>query len=325
MTAVNEWEQFRPALTRYCYRMLGGLFDADDAVQETMIRAWRNHAQFDGRSSLKTWLYRIATNVCLDELKDRGRRARPMEEGDPSTGNTSAETLTKQPHQHWLEPLPDSPALSIADNPDEQASLRQNIRLAFVAALQKLAPKQRAALLMTEVLDCSAAEIAETLNTSVAAVNSALQRARSTLAHQRFEGPAELTAGQQQMLTRYLEAFERYDVPALTNLLSEDATFCMPPFSLWLRGRDQVQVWMLGTGKGCEGSRLLPTSANGSPAFAQYRAVAGDGYRAWALIALELEGNYIAGVTNFLDVDRLFPRFGFPLHLPADFFFSAHR
>ncbi len=314
---VNEFEQFRPALTGHCYRMLGSVFDADDAVQETMIRAWRSFARFDNRSSIKTWLYRIATNVCLDELKNRGRRARPMEEGDPSSGNASAETLMQQPHEHWVEPLLDAQVLATGADPRERASMRQSIRLAFVAALQRLAPKQRAALLMTEVLDCSAAEVAETLKTSVPAVNSALQRARATLAQREItvDESMELTASQQEMLDRYVTAFERYDVAGLTSLMREDATFCMPPFSMWLQGPEQVQSWMLGTGKGCEGSRLLPTFANGSPAFAQYRMSPEGGHRAWALIVLELEGDRIAGVNNFLDVERLFPRFDLPLRL----------
>lgn len=200
-------EAHRPALMGHCYRMLGSAFDADDAVQETMIRAWRSFDQFDGRASVKTWLYRIATNVCLDELKNRARRARPMEEGAPSSGSPSMESLTQQPREYWIEPILDSRVLPAEADPSERAALRQSIRLAFVAALQNLTPKQRAALLMTEVLGCSAADVAETLETSIPSVNSALQRARATLAKQSVDEPAELTEEQQGMLSRYIAAF----------------------------------------------------------------------------------------------------------------------
>lgn len=313
----NELEQFRPALVGHCYRMLGSVFDADDAVQETMLRAWRSFDRFDGRSSVKTWLYRIAINVCLDELKSRGRRARPMEDGSPSLGTTSPHALTQQPPDFWLEPLLDREVVSTEAGPAERSLVRQSIRLAFVAALQHLAPKQRATLLMTEVLDFSAAETAKVLQTSVPAVNSALQRARATLAKRSTEEKTELTAAQVSMLDRYVNAFERYDVAGLTDLMREDVTFCMPPFSMWLEGAADVQAWMLGAGYGCKGSQLVPTFANGWPAFAQYRVNPEGGHRAWALIVLELEGDRIATVNNFLDVDRLFPRFDLPLRLAA--------
>ena len=177
------FEVHRPALTGHCYRMLGSAFDADDAVQETMIRAWRSYDQFDGRrASVRTWLYRIATNVCLDELKNRGRRARPMEEGSPSSGAPSVESLSQRPREYWIEPILDSSVLPSEANPAERAVLRQSVRLAFIAALQNLAPRQRAALLMTEVLGYSAAEVAEALETSVPSINSAVQRARAALA-----------------------------------------------------------------------------------------------------------------------------------------------
>lgn len=301
----------------HCYRMLGSAFDADDAVQETMIRAWRSFDQFDGRASVKTWLYRIATNVCLDELKNRGRRARPMEEGSPWPGSPSVESLAQRPGEYWIEPILDSWVLPAETDPSERTALRQSVRLAFVAALQRLAPKQRAALLMTEVLGCSAAEVAEALETSIPAVNSALQRARSALAKRTTEEPAELTEAQQTMLSRYVAAFESYDVDGLTALMRQDATFCMPPYTLWLQGPEEVRTWMLGLGCGCRGSRLVPTSASGWPAFAQYRPNPEGGHKAWALLVLELSGDRIAGVNSFLDTEKLFPRFGFPLTLPA--------
>jgi RNA polymerase sigma-70 factor (ECF subfamily) len=310
-------EAHRPALTGYCYRMLGSAFDADDAVQETMIRAWRSFDRFDGRASVKTWLYRIATNVCLDELKSRGRRARPMEEGTPSSGSPSVESLTQRPREYWIEPILDSRVLPAEADPSERAALRQSVRLAFVAALQNLAPTQRVALLMTEVLGCSAAEAAETLETSIPSVNSALQRARATLAKRNMEEPAELTEAQQGMLSRYVAAFESYDVDGLTALMRQDATFCMPPYSMWLQGPEEVRTWMLGLGCGCRGSRLVPTFASGWPAFAQYRPNPEGGHKAWALLVLELSGDRIAGVNSFLDTGNLFPRFGFPLTLSA--------
>ena len=313
---ATQFEPYRPALTGHCYRMLGSPFDADDAVQETMIRAWRAYAGFDGRASLKSWLYRIATNVCLDELKNRGRRARPMDEGSPASGSPSLEALTQQPDAYWIEPIGDADISDTSASPEEQVSLRQSIRLAFVAALQKLPPKQRAALLMAEVLDCPVAEIAETLETSTASINSALQRARSSLVKRQSEESTLLTKPQQVLLDRYVSAFESYDIRSLTALMHEDATFCMPPYSLWLQGPAEVTTWMLGMGLGCRGSRMVPTFACGWPAFAQYRPAADGRHKAWALIVLELAADQITGVNNFLDVERLFPRFGLPLELP---------
>ena len=314
MTAP-DFEAHRPALTGHCYRMLGSAFDADDAVQETMIRAWRSLDQFDGRASLKTWLYRIATNVCLDELKDRGRRARPMEEGSPSSGSPPIEALTQRPSAFWIEPILDARVLPEEADPSERAMLRQSIRLAFVAALQKLTPKQRAVLLLMEVLGCSAAEVAEFLETSVASVNSALQRARATIAQRNQQEPADLSDAQQGMLKRYVAAFETYDVEGLTALMRQDVVLCMPPYSLWLQGREDIRTWMLGLGCGCRGSRLVPTSACGWPAFAQYRPNPEGGHKGWALIVLELAGDQIVGMNSFLDTEALFPRFDLPLAL----------
>ena len=317
-------EIYRPALTGHCYRMLGSPFDADDAVQETMIRAWRASSRFDGRASVKSWLYKIATNVCLDELKSRGRRSRPIDEGLPASGSPPVEALTQLASAYWIEPILDAEVLDTALDPEEQMTFRQSVRLAFVAALQKLPPKQRAALLMTEVLDCSVAEVAKTLETSVASINSALQRARSSLAKRQPEVSATLTMPQQKMLDRYLTAFESYDITGLTALMHEDVTFCMPPYSLWLQSPAEVTTWMLGMGSGCRGSLLVPSSACGWPAFAQYRPAAEGGYKAWALIVLELAENEITGVTNFLDVGRLFPRFGLSLQIPQKMI-GSHR
>ena len=281
-----------------------------------MIRAWRAYDRFDARASLKSWLYRIATNVCLDELKNRGRRARPMEESSPASGAPPLEALSQRPDTYWIEPILDAEISDDHAGPEETASLRQSIRLAFIAALQKLPPKQRAALLMAEVLDCPVAEVAETLETSIASVNSALQRARSSLSNRSAREPAVLTHSQQEMLDLYVTAFESYDVNGLVALMQREVTFCMPPYSLWLQGPLEVQTWMLGLGSGCRGSRLVPTFASGWPAFAQYRPDPNGGHKAWALIVLELAAAQISGVNSFLDVERLFPRFGFSLQLP---------
>ena len=312
-TATNL-EEHRAALTGHCYRMLGSAAEADDAVQETVLRAWRSLDRFDGRASLRTWLYRIATNVCLDALADRSRRARPMELGPEGSVD---DPLNELPRTHWLEPIPDSKALPADADPSELLVLRQSIRLAFVAALQHLPPRQRAALLLTEVLGWSATEVAETLETSVAAVNSALQRARATLATRDVSaGGGTLSESQSRLLNRYVEAFHRYDVDALTALLREDAAFSMPPYTLWLRGREPVRSWLLGRGAGCRGSRLLPIAACGSPAFGHYKPAGAHGaLRPWAVVVLELSADQIAGWTSFLDTEKLFPQFGLPAEL----------
>jgi RNA polymerase sigma-70 factor (ECF subfamily) len=312
--AAAQLEEHRAALTGHCYRMLGSAVDADDAVQETMIRAWRGLERFDGRSSLRTWLYRIATNVCLGALNGRSARTRPILEGPAGTPDDSLET---HPRTHWLEPIPDARALPADSDPAEKAVLHQSIRLAFVAALQTLPPKQRAVLLLTEVLGWSAAEVAESLDTSVAAVNSALQRARATLATRELgEACAELSEAQAAMVDRYVAAFERYDLDALTALLHEDATLSMPPYTLWLRGHDAIYTWLAGRGSECRGSRLVPTAACGSPAFGQYRPSPQGGHQAWALLMLELKGDRVGAMVSFLDTETIFPLFGLPLQLP---------
>jgi RNA polymerase sigma-70 factor (ECF subfamily) len=312
---VTDLEAHRRSLTGHCYRMLGSAADAEDAVQETIVRAWRSLDRFEGRASLKTWLHRIATNVCLDALSDGARRVRPVDESSP--GSVDRFVLETRDRMHWLEPVLDSRVLPADAGPHELAVLRQSIRLAFVAALQHLPPRQRAALLLTEVLGWSAAETAECLEMSVAAVNSALQRARATLAGRNVSpSPAELDEAASDLLEQYVDAFQRYDVDALVGLLRDDAAFSMPPYTLWLRGREPVRQWLLGPGIGCRGSRLVPLRASASPAFAQYRPAESEGqYRAWSLIVLELSGNAIASWTGFLDTGRLFPLFGLPLRI----------
>lgn len=314
---ATDLEAHRSALVGHCYRMLGSPTDAEDAVQETMVRAWRSLDRFEGRASLRTWLYRIATNVCLDALSDRSRRARPMEEG---TAGSIGDPLVTRPRTHWLEPVPDARALPADADPFELTALRQSIRLAFVAALQHLPARQRAALLLAEVLGWSAAEIADCLETSVAAVNSALQRARATLAARDVPPAAEsLSKTEVELLERYVDAFDRYDIDALVTLLRDDATLSMPPYTLWLRGPEAIRGWLLGPGEECRGSRLVRVEACGSPSYAQYRRDDEHaGHRAWALIVLELSGDRIAAWNSFLETERLFPLFGLPLRLPAD-------
>jgi RNA polymerase sigma-70 factor (ECF subfamily) len=301
--AANDLEQYRRELTGYCYRMLGSAVDAEDAVQETMLRAWRSLDRFEGRSALKSWLYRIATNVCFDSLNGRERRARPMDLGGPQA--PILENLAELPEVTWITPLP---------TPEEAAEQRESLRLAFVAALQHLPPKQRAALILCEVLRWQATEAAELLETSVASVNSALQRARATLATADIGAPAELDAEALALLERYVAAFEAYDIDRLTELLHEDAIQSMPPFSLWLRGRDDIFTWWLGPGIGCQGSKLLRAkeSANGLPAWGQYKPSPDGGYEPWALQVVEISGGRVAELTFFLDTKTLFPRFGLP-------------
>lgn len=319
MPPAAAFEQYRPALTGHCYRMLGSVVDAEDAVQEAMLRAWKGLDRFNEKSSVKTWLYRIATNVCLDTLSSSGRqRLRPVD-SSPEPGEVRDDMMLEQrSREHWVEPIPDAAALPAADDcdPEERTLLRESIRLAFVAALQYLPPRQRAVLLLTQVLSFSAAETAESLEMSVAAVNSALQRARATLdARNPSVVPRELSDEQRQLVARYFDAFERYDVAALTALLHEEATLSMPPYDLWLQGHASIAKWLLSFGIGCKGSRLVPVEAcGGTPAFAQYR---NGGKTPWALLMLELDDRRITAMTSYLDVATLFPRFGMPMELPA--------
>jgi RNA polymerase sigma-70 factor, ECF subfamily len=308
--AFGELEQHRRELTAYCYRMLGSPFEAEDAVQETLLRGWKSIDRFEGRSELRSWLYRIATNVCLDLLNGRERRARPMDLG-PAQEPVAA-NLNTLPEVTWIEPLPDDPA--------DVAESRETIRLAFVAALQHLPPRQRAVLILCEVLRWKAAEVAELLETSVASVNSALQRARATLEASEIN-PSEpaLDEPDRELLARYVEAFERYDMEALTSLIQEDATQSMPPFDLWLSGRDDIFAWWVGPGAGCRGSRVIPTlAANGSPAFGQYKpSETGEGYDPWALQVLEISDGRIVELTFFLGTETIFPLFGLPARLDS--------
>ncbi|MER6253088.1 sigma-70 family RNA polymerase sigma factor [Streptomyces sp. NPDC001584] len=311
-------DRYRAELTGYCYRMLGSSFDAEDAVQDTYIRAWRGYATFEGRSSLRSWLYRIATNVCLDLLNAGKRRARPMDLTAPQ--HQASAVLNERPEVTWLEPVPDGRVLPQTADPAEMALAKESVRLAFVAALQHLPAKQRAVLILREVLAWKADEVAQLLETTTASVNSALQRARATLAGQslRDSDPADpLDADQAKLLERYLSAFEAYDIARLTTLLHEDAVLSMPPFDLWLQGHEDIAAWHLNQGIGCKGSRLVPTTANGLPAFGQYRPREDGrpGHTPWALQVLEISDGKIVGLNAFLDTARWFPLFGLPEQL----------
>ncbi|MEV6637529.1 sigma-70 family RNA polymerase sigma factor [Actinoplanes sp. NPDC051470] len=317
MTVESQLEAYRPELTGHCYRMLGSAFEAEDAVQDTMVRAWKGLDRFEGRAALRSWLYRIATNVCLTMLASAQLRVRPMDLGPAGSGRAT-DPGEPRPEQMWVGPAPDARVLAGVADPADVVAGRESIRLAFIAALQHLPPRQRAVLILREVLAWSAQEVAELLDTSVAGVNSALQRARATIAAAEITADVHdpLDGDQRALLASYVKAFEAYDLDALTTLLHDDAKLSMPPLPLWLHGQDDIAAWMAGTGSGCRGSRLVPVVSNGLPAFGQYRpSRTGAGHDPWALIVLEISAGRIAGVNNFLDTTRLFPLFGLPAHL----------
>ena len=311
---LDDLEAHRRALTGYCYRMLGSTFEAEDAVQETMVRAWRGIDRFEGRSALQSWLYRIATNVCLDMLRGRQRRAQPMDLAPAWAADSfRGDTL---PEHAWVQPIPDRRVLPAGEDPAELAASRETVRLAFVTALQHLPARQRAVLILREVLRWSAIEVAELLDTSVASVNSALQRARATMASRRVDAADVPPASEAQapLIARYVEAFERYDITSLVSLLRDDAVMSMPPYNFWLRGPAEMGRWFLGSGVGCRGSRLVATEANGCAAFGSYRPDGRGGHEPFAIQVIEVAGDRIVGHHNFVDAN-LFPAFGLPARL----------
>ncbi|MFC5744221.1 RNA polymerase subunit sigma-70 [Actinomadura rugatobispora] len=296
MVFEERLEAHRVELTAHCYRMLACAAEAEDAVQETFVRAWKNADRFDERKArLRTWLYRIATNVCLDMTRSVQRRALAMDLG-PSGGPLGAPLDAAA----FVQPIPDRLALP---DPAELAAERETIRLAFVAALQALPPRQRAVLILREVLCWTAEETAALLDTSPAAVNSALQRARAAMSARRPSNEID-----EDLLERYVKAFTAYDVDGLVSLLHEDATMSMPPFAWWLSGREAIRAALLGAGGACAGDRLVRTAANGSAAFAQYR----DG-KAFGLVVLDVRDGLIASTTTYLD-PSLFALFGLPMN-----------
>ncbi len=313
----RELEAHRRALTGYCYRMLGSGSEAEDAVQETMVRAWKAADRLQERAALKSWLYRIASNVCFDMLQGPQRRAQPMDLGPASAADAAlGAPLTEGA---WVQPIADARLAPAEGDPAEIAAGRETLRLAFVAALQHLPARQRAVLILREVLRWQATEVAELLDTSVASVNSALQRARATLSEldlDAADGPAAVDEEQQDLLARYVDAFERYDMTALVALLREDAEFSMPPFPLWVKGTKDIVAFMTGTGAKCEGSRVLATSANGGPAIAIYNPD-DDGYSPWAIVVVETSNGRISGLHHFI-YPELFAEFGLPPRLERE-------
>ena len=293
-----EAEKFRVELTGYAYRMLGAAAEAEDAVQETLLRAWQHAGRFDPRrGSLRTWLYRIATNVCLDMLRSAQRRARAVDLGPAAeAGAPFGEPL---PAGAWVRPVPDERVLA-GDDPAEHAVRRESVRLAFIASLQLLSPRQRAVLILRDVLGWHAGEVADLLDTSVPSVTSALQRARATV---RRAGPvAPLEPDAAELLERYCRAFERYDVAAMVSLLHEDATMSMPPFRWWLRGREQIAQVLLHGGESCRGARMVPVAASGTTAYWQERPTGpGGAYEPFALQVFETCGGLVTEITTFLD------------------------
>jgi RNA polymerase sigma-70 factor (ECF subfamily) len=313
----EKLEQYRRELTGYCYRMLGSGFEADDAVQETMLRAWRAAGGFEGRSSVRSWLYRIATNICLDMLRGRQRRALPIDLG-PASPPVEALLGDWQPDDIWISPIADERVLPEHGDPAEIAVARDTIRLAFVTALQHLPARQRATLIMCEVLKMPAAEAAATLGTSVPAVNSALQRARATLAALPEEQrPASVDADQSELLAQYVDAFQRYDMDRLVTLLQDDALMTMPPYAMWVRGAQDITRWMQEPSPSqCRDSIMVPAGrVNGVQAFAQYKPDPAGGHAPWALQVHEASGGRFSRLTFFLDTRRIFPAFGLPPHL----------
>ena len=311
----EDLEPYRRQLTGYCYRMLGSAFEAEDAVQETMVRAWQRGDGFEGRAALKSWLYRIATNVCLDMLRGRQRRAEPMDLG----GSSKADQFTgaTRPENVWVTPIPDARVVPDDGDPAELATQRESIRLAFVAALQDLPAKQRAVLILCEVLRWQASEVAQLLETSVASVNSALQRARATLAARDAATHREpIDAEQKALLAKYVDAFERYDITSLVSLLHEDAVMSMPPFDFWLEGPTEMGKWFLGEGSVCRGARLVAVEANGGIAFGSYHVDPAGGHSPWSIQIIEVADGQIIGHHNFLDTG-LFEVFGLPAHLDS--------
>ncbi|MGD0684629.1 MAG: sigma-70 family RNA polymerase sigma factor [Streptosporangiaceae bacterium] len=318
-----EYERLTRELTGYCYRMLGSPFDAEDAVQDTMMRAWRDLERFEGRSSLRTWLYRIATNVCIDMLRGRSRRGVPMDLQSPSVP-VESQIGVPLGERSWVLPVPDAWIQDGSADPAQRAVLRESVRLAFVAALQRLTPRQRAVLILRDVLQFSAAESAGLLGTTVASANSALQRARvalpvagTTSDAAGGTGTPAGTAGDAAtdpdpaLLDEYVAAFESYDMSRLTAVLRSDAEMSMPPLAMWLRGPEHIAQWLLGPGAKCRGSRLLATAANGCAAYAQYRRDPAGGYAPWAMQVVETDGGRISGLHCYV-IPALFAAFGFP-------------
>jgi RNA polymerase sigma-70 factor (ECF subfamily) len=315
----NQLESYRRALTGYCYRMIGSGAEAEDAVQETMVRAWKSVDKLQERGALKAWLFRIANNVCLDMLQSAQRRATPMDMGPSSTADTPLGAQLAD--SAYVRPIADAKVLPEQGDPAELAAEKETLRLAFVAALQHLPAKQRAVLILREVLRWQASEVAELLDTSVASVNSALQRARATIEDLQLDASGPSTVeddDQKRLLADYVKAFEAYDMTALVGLLKQDAAFSMPPWPLWVEGPEQIVAFMTGPGAKCEGSKLIPLEANGGPAFALYNPTPEGDFTAWAIVVMETSDGRVSGLHHFI-YPELFAEFGLPLRLDAQY------
>ena len=304
-------QRYQRELLAHCYRMSGSVHEAEDLVQETLIRAWKASADFQGRSSVRTWLYRIATNVCLTNLEGRPRR--PLPTGLGATESDARDPLDAQPEIPWLEPIPDAAV---------QVEEKDTIRLAFVAALQHLPARQRAVLILRDVLRWSAAEVAEALDTTSAAVNSALQRAHAQLDKQQLDADhltPSLNEAQEKLLVEYVEAFWNKDIDRIVNLLTAEATWEMPPFTGWYAGPESIGT-LIDTK--CPGGHhdmpMIRTEANGQPAFALYMRTQQGDFEPFHMQVLELDGDRVAHVSAFFG-HEVFVRFGLPERLPADY------
>lgn len=317
MNVANSLEEMRTPLRGYCYRMLGGASDAEDAVQEAMLRAIRHADRFDAdRGPLRPWVFRIASNVCIDMLRDKGRRAVAMDLGPAA--EAGAPLGTPLPAERWIEPMPDSRIIAASD-PAAVVLERRTVRLAFLAALQHLPPRQRAVLILRDVLQFTAGESADILDTTMVGVNSALQRARATLAES-SPSPTdpldETDEAQRLLLERYVHAFERHDVDALKAVLRADATSSMPPYPWWVQGRDLLAELM--SSGACDGARLVPTHINGSAGFGQYRPDESGILRPFGIVVVEVREGEVSHVATFLDTVDRFTEFRLPTQLTLD-------
>jgi RNA polymerase sigma-70 factor (ECF subfamily) len=319
-----ELESHRRALTGYCYRMIGSGAEAEDAVQETMVRAWRAADKLQERGALKAWLFKIAGNVCLDMLQSSQRRAQPMDMGPAGSADTPLGPQLAD--SVFVRPIADAKVLPEDGDPAELAAEKETLRLAFVAALQHLPPRQRAVLILREVLRWQASEVAELLDTSVASVNSALQRDRATLEELQLDtsGPATVEGDQRELLSNYVKAFESWDMTGLVALLKDDASFSMPPWPLWVQGPEQIVAFMTGPGAKCEGSKLLVVEASGCPAVGLYNPAPEGGYEPWAIVVVETSDGRISGLHHFI-YPELFAEFGLPPRLDGEHLVEADQ